>query len=312
MHERATSTSWWTPVTLGRSGLQVSRLGLGSSYGVSGRDVERAIERGVVYLYWGSRRRDDFGQAIARAARARRERLCVVVQSYARSALTLGPSLELALRRLRIEYADVLLLGWWNAPPPERILDRALELREAGRCRALMISCHHRPTFRTYVHDPVWGAIMVRYNAAHRGAEQEVFPDVAAEASPPGVVAYTATRWGALLDRTVVPASEPLPRGSDCYRFALSNPAVDVVIAGPKNGEELDEALAALDRGPMSEDELAWMRRVGDGVRAMSAGQAARTRNVGALWERIVDRVQGRVQALTGKARTARSSDGGG
>ena len=281
--------SWWQKVRLGRSGLEVSRLGLGSSYGVSGRDVDRAIERGVNYLYWGSRRRDDFGKAIERAARRNRDGLCVVVQSYARAALTLGPSLELALRRLRIDHADVLLLGWWNSPPPERIIDRALELREAGKCRALMISCHHRPTFRQFILDPVWGGIMVRYNAAHRGAEQEVFPHLGA--SSPGVVAYTATRWGALLDRAIVPADEPLPRGSDCYRFALSNPAVNTVIAGPANGAELDEALAALDRGPMDADELAWMHRVGDGVRAVSATRAARSLNVGALWERLVDRI---------------------
>src|SRR5688572_9300878 len=189
--------TWWTPRPLGRTGLQVSRLGLGSSYGVSGADVDRAIERGVNYLYWGSRRRDDFGKAIARAAKKDRDKLCVVVQSYSRSALALGPSLDLALRRLRLDHADVLLLGWWNHSPPERIIDRALELREAGKVRALMISCHHRPSFEGYIADPVWGAIMVRYNAAHRGAEREVFPHVAAATPAPGVVAYTATRWGA-------------------------------------------------------------------------------------------------------------------
>jgi aryl-alcohol dehydrogenase-like predicted oxidoreductase len=258
--------SWWDKVTLGRSGLSVSRLGLGSSYGLPGRDVERAVERGINYLYWGSRRRDDFGRAIANVARRSRESLCVVVQSYSRSALTLGPSLELALRRLRIEYADVLLLGWWNSPPPERILDKALELREAGRCRALMVSCHHRPTFASYIGDPVYDAIMVRYNAAHRGAEREVFPHLAA--NPPGVVAYTATRWGTLLDRAWVPTEELMPRASDLYRFALSNPSVNTVLAGPANASELDEAMHALDRGPLSPDELAWLHRVGDAVHA--------------------------------------------
>ena len=91
---------WWQPRVLGRTGLRVSRLGLGSSYGLAGKDVERAVERGVTYLYWGSRRRDDFGDGIRRCARRDRDRLCVVVQSYSRSALALGPSLEVALRRL--------------------------------------------------------------------------------------------------------------------------------------------------------------------------------------------------------------------
>lgn len=300
-------TDWWQKRPLGRSGIAVSRLGLGSSYGVSGADVDRAVERGVNYLYWGSRRRDDFGRAITRAARRNRDDLCVVVQTYSRSALTLGPSLDIALRRLKLDHADVLLLGWWNAPPPERIVDRALELRESGKCRALMVSCHHRPTFEHFIADPVWGGIMVRYNAAHRGAEGEVFPHVAAATSPPGVVAYTATRWGALVDPAVMPPGEPVPRASDCYRFALSAPAVDLVISGPRNGAELDEAMAALDRGPMTADELAWMRRVGDGVKKMSAAQAARTGNVGTLWERAV----GAAQKVISRARRSPSSDAG-
>ncbi len=283
---------WWQRRPLGRTGIMVSRLGLGSSYGVAGKDVERAVERGVNYLYWGSRRRDDFGAAITRVARRDRDRICVVVQSYSRSALALGPSLEMALRRLRLDHADVLLLGWWNQPPPRRIVERALELQAAGRARSLMISCHHRPTFAALIADPAIGSIMVRYNAAHRGAEGEVFPHLTAARSAPGVVAYTATRWGALLDRDIVPAAEPVPRASDCYRFALTRPEVDVVIAGPRNGAELDEAMAALDRGPLSSDELAWMHRVGDGVKAMSATQAARSRNSGALWERVVGTAQ--------------------
>lgn len=268
-------SDWWQPRILGRSGISTSRLGLGASYGVSERDVDRAIERGVNYLYWGSMRRDGFGRAIARAARRDRDRLCVVVQSYSRSSLALGVSLELGLRQLQIDHADVLLLGWWNRVPSRRILDRAIALRDAGKTRAIMVSCHHRPTFEKLAAEPGIDAIMVRYNASHRGAEHEVFPHVRG-ANRAGVVAYTATRWGALVDRALVPPEEALPRASDCYRFALTRPEVDVVLSGPANSAQLDEALAALDRGPMSADELAWMHRVGDGVKTRAANTPSR------------------------------------
>ena len=54
---------------------------------------------------------------------------------------------------------------------------------------------------------------MIRYNAAHRGAEREVFPVTDAIGMP--VIAYTALRWGALLRPT--PDDPPgfrVPRGA--------------------------------------------------------------------------------------------------
>jgi aryl-alcohol dehydrogenase-like predicted oxidoreductase len=177
----------------------------------------------------------------------------------------MGRSLNSALRALGTDYADFLLLGWWNALPPERILDAARRLRDQGRCRHIMISCHDRMAFRTFAEQPDISAVMVRYNAAHPGAEQEVFPVLGQ--NPPAVISYTATRWGDLINPQVTPAGEATPRASDCYRFALTHPSVQVCIAGPKDRAELDEALCALDRGPMSADELAWMKRVGGEVK---------------------------------------------
>jgi len=108
---------------------------------------------------------------------------------------------------------------------------------------------------------------MFRYNAAHRGAEAEILP-LLASANRPGTVAYTATRWGQLLDPKRMPQGERAPAAADCYRFALTDPRVDMVLAGPANDEELGDALAALDRGALEDGELARLRRIGDHVRA--------------------------------------------
>jgi aryl-alcohol dehydrogenase-like predicted oxidoreductase len=123
---------------------------------------------------------------------------------------------------------------------------------------------------------PRYDSLMVRYNAAHTGAEREVFPFFARRR--PGVLAFTATRWGTLLDRRLVPAEERVPRATDCYRFALSAKVVDACLTGPGDRRELDEALLALDEGPMSQEELAWMRRVGAAVRAGAAPGVFRSR----------------------------------
>jgi aryl-alcohol dehydrogenase-like predicted oxidoreductase len=44
----------------------------------------------------------------------------------------------------------------------------------------------------------------------------------------------------------------------------LSNSSVDVCMTGPSKAAHVDEAVRATELGPMNDDELAWMRRVGD------------------------------------------------
>jgi aryl-alcohol dehydrogenase-like predicted oxidoreductase len=247
---------------LGRTNLEVGRLGMAASFGVPAKAVERAFEQGVNYLYWGSFRRGPFGQAL-RNLKPRRDRMVLVLQSYSRMASLVAPSVEIALRRIGFEFADVLLLGLWNHKPWARILDSARRLRERGLIRHIAVSTHHRPLVSKLSADTDVGIVHVRYNAVHPGAEREVFPLLAAEANPPGVVVFTATSWRQLLDPKRVPPGENVPTATDCYRFVLSNNAVDVCMTGPANEAHAGEALRAVQLGPMSQEELAWMRRVG-------------------------------------------------
>jgi aryl-alcohol dehydrogenase-like predicted oxidoreductase len=252
-------------VTLGRTGRQVARIGLGSSFGIGASDVEEAYHAyGVNYLYWGSAPRPGFGKGIRNLAKRHREDLVVVLQSYVRAATLIKTSVRVALKRLRLEYADVLLLGLYNKPPARRLLDAAVDLRERGLVRHIAVSAHHRPAFQEYAADGFFDIFHVRYNAAHRGAEVDVFSHLG-EAPRPGVVAFTATRWGKLIGAQT-PGNDPAPTAADCYRFALSHPSVDLTICGPKNRQQLMEGLCALDQGVLDADQLEWMRRVGDFV----------------------------------------------
>jgi predicted aldo/keto reductase-like oxidoreductase len=93
-----------------------------------------------------------------------------------------------------------------------------------------------------------------------------VFPELPEGAARPAMVAYTATRWGSLLDPKKTPAREKTPAAEHCYSFCLSHPAVDMTLCGPATTEHVREAITALSKGPLDEEELAWMRRVGDHV----------------------------------------------
>jgi len=48
----------------------------------------------------------------------------------------------------------------------------------------------------------------------------------------------------------------------------LSSPDFNVCMTGPKNAAELEEAIAALDEGPLSPEEMVRVRRIGEFVRA--------------------------------------------
>jgi aryl-alcohol dehydrogenase-like predicted oxidoreductase len=259
-------TAFSTRTTLGRSGLRVSKLGFGSSFKAPTASYLEAFERGVNYFYWGSIRRSMMAKAIREIARQKRDEISIVLQSYSRWGWQLERSIETAIRKLRIDHGDVLLLGWHNSLPPRSVVDAALKLKHEGRIRSIAISSHRRTLFPTLLDDETYSIWHVRYNAIHRGAEKDVFPSLEATSASerPGVVTYTTTSWGQLCDPAKTPRGERTPNGTDCYRFAISNPHVDLCLAGPDNAEQMRQALEALERGPMDAEEQAWMRRVGD------------------------------------------------
>jgi aryl-alcohol dehydrogenase-like predicted oxidoreductase len=263
-------------VALGRTGLMVSRIGVGSSYGPSPRACHSAFDAGVNYFFWGSIRTRGMGYAVRELAQTHRDELVIVLESYTRGRWTLRRSVERGLRSLGIDYADVLLLGWHDRPMPARVLEEAARLREQGKCRFLAMSSHQRPLIRTYVQEDLFDAYHLRYSAAHPGAEVDIFPHLP-DVGGPGIVSFTNTRWGTLLKAKNMPAGETPPSAADCYRFVLSDPHVHVAITGPKNDQEMEEAISVLDTGPMDDGEMQRMRTIGAHVHEIRSFMAAVT-----------------------------------
>ncbi len=260
------------PRILGRTGLKVGPLGVAASYGAPTAAFEEAFDRGCNYFYWGSRRKSGMGRAIKNIChRGKRDDLVIVVQSYSRSAYLMEAFFERALRSLALDHADILLLGWHNKQPAQSILDRALAMKEKGLYRFLGLSGHNRKLFPQLAGKDIFDLFHIRYNAAHRGAEQEIFPRLNNEERP-GLVSYTATRWGRLLKPGNMPPGETAPPASHCYRFALSNPAVDVCICGPKDIDQMREALLTLELGPLDREERERMIKIGDYVHTHGKG----------------------------------------
>ena len=261
----------FTQSVLGRTGLRVGRLGMAASYGAPASAFEEAFEKGCNYFYLGSgRHRAGMKQAIVNLCRqGQRDKLVVAIHTYARSGLLTNFLFRKNLTSLGLDQADILILGWHNRRPSPKLVNRVLELKKKGLFRFLGMSGHNRTLFPQMEATIQFDLFHIRYNAAHRGAEEDSFPPLVGH-DRPGIVTYTATRWGQMLNPKKMPPGESVPTASNCYRFVLSNPAVDVCLCGPKDANQLREALPTQELGPLGEDDMARMKRIGDHVRKMT------------------------------------------
>lgn len=254
--------------SLGRTGIPVFRLGLSASYRPGTRTVERALDEGINYFFcYGF---DTHMIRVLRRLQPRvRERAVIATGAYNWILWHQGlqKTLEKRLRQLRADYIDVFhFLGVMKPSQlTPKVRDDLEALRHDPRVKAVSISTHHRVLAGELARAGALVCLMIRYNAAHRGAETEIFPHLAAH--DPGLVSYTATRWTYLLRRTKGwPNDGPIPTAGQCYRFVLTNPHVDVCLTAPRSERELLENLAAVRQGPLPDDEMQFVRGYGDAV----------------------------------------------
>jgi len=255
---------------LGRTGIPVRRLGMAASYRPGERAIERALDEGVNYFFcYGFD--GQMIRALRRLPAAQRDQIAISTGAYNWGVWRqdLVKTLERRLRQLRTDHIDVFEFLGVVRPKDltPRVRDQLALLRCDPRVRAVAISCHNRKFAGQLAAEGVLDCLMIRYNAAHRGAETDIFPHLAAH--DPGVVSYTATRWTCLLRRTRGwPKDRPIPTAGQCYRFVLTNPHVDVCLTAPRNEKQLVENLAAVREGPLPDDEMAFMCSFGDAVHA--------------------------------------------
>jgi predicted aldo/keto reductase-like oxidoreductase len=261
-------------------GVPVCRLGL-ASYGhteITSDDLIEALDRGINFLNWeglaeGSSSDRTFTSTIA-ALGSRRQSVAVCVQFGARSAADAAQELRSVLTALKTDYIDVLTLyyverpkEWEEIRSPGGALPYLRDAERDGTVRRLGVTSHQRRLAATMAASGLLDLLMIRYNAAHRGAEQDVFPVTEPRRLP--VIAYTALRWRALLRST--PDDPPaflVPPACDWYRFVLQNPAVTLTLTAPQTRAELSEDLRVLDaEGPLTEEEYAILAQHGARVR---------------------------------------------
>lgn len=232
----------------------VCRLGLASrgNAQLAAASYRRAIDQGINFFNWCGYD-DGLSQAV-RQLGAQRSKICLAAQFEARTASAAAAELQRMLDQLGTDYLDVLTYyyveeaaEWEQIAGQGGAAETLLAAQRTGQVRLIGLTSHQRPLAAEIAASGAIDLLMIRYNAAHRGAERQIFPVIQARGMP--VVAYTALRWQALLRSTPddPPGFVP-PTAAECYRFVLEQPGVSVVLAAPGSDAELAHDLEILDR----------------------------------------------------------------
>jgi len=259
---------------LGHGCPPVLRLGLatrGNTH-LTRDNITQAVDRGVSYLNWCGHD-DGLAQAV-RERRFDRDQVVIAVQLHGRTRSSAAREMAKMRRMLGTERIDVVTFyyveeeaEWQEISSPGGALETLVEAQKSGTVRIIGLTTHQRPQGAKWVESGKLDLLMIRYNAAHRGAEKDVFPVTDRLAVP--VVAYTVQRWGALHKGTEDdPAGFVPPPAPEWYRFALASPSVSVVLMAPRDGREMDEDLRLLDDWrPPGPDEFETLYLHGQRVR---------------------------------------------
>lgn len=254
--------------TLGRTDLVVSPFGIGGGYRIGPTSIEWAFEHGINYFFWAPwvPTYRSMEKCLKRLLPRHRDEIVIATAAY---SWLLPGSIERAvgkhLRRLKIDHIDLFILGWVMRESQQRAVDELVQIQERGLVRYLGFSGHKQAMILHMAQRwPLFDVLMVRYNAAHRGAEHEIFSHLDAK-DRQGTVAFNALKHGAMLKRPRGwPKGKPIPTVRQCYRFVLSHSRVDLCLSGPSKLDHVRELVEIIEEGAMSPEELSFMREYGD------------------------------------------------
>ena len=285
---------------LGKTGLEVGPIGIGGGGEVSSEDLLYAFDRGVNYFFFSSdlhhfaySKMAGGLKQLCHSGSSVRDKVVLATVSYVNDPEKVLGVLYDQFQELGIDYIDVFHWGWvtdtsdcarlfetsrrvkeggllskqlrYLLGVEERIGEVNEQVQRTGLVRHIGASFHSRQQAVRWRDD--LDVLMLRYNISHRGVESEIFPLLSGdETRDPGIVAFNVGHEGTrYFNRPPIdyPSGYPVPTIPDCYRFALSHAAVDVVLTGPKDRKDIDAALAMLEKGQMSEGEIGFMHKYG-------------------------------------------------
>lgn len=237
---------------LGKTGLKVSRLGLG---GIPIQRIDEAgtkevikslLDKGINYIDT-ARGYTVSEELIGQATEGVRDKFIFATKSMARTKEEMARDIDISLKNLRTDYIDLYQVHNPNLDQLETVcapggaLEALFEAREAGKIRHIGITAHSPNVFEKALSLPWVETIMFPYNIVENQGEEYIR---ACQEKNIGFIAMKPMAGG------------NIENGTLAVRYILDNPAVTVAIPGMGDIKEVAEnAAAAEDRTPFSDEE---------------------------------------------------------
>ena len=248
-------------VTLGRTGLKISRMGLGG-IPIQRADVASAkaliqamVKAGVNYID-SARGYTVSEEFLGEALEGYRDHFVLATKSMARTKEAMAADIEISLKNFRTDYIDLYQIHNPSPADYEKVqaedgaLEALMEAKAAGKIGHIGITLHSLDLFRKALDLPWVETIMYPYNIVENQAEE-----LMAECAKRGIgfICMKPLAGGAIED------------GPLALRYIAKNPNVTVVIPGMAALEELEQNIAAMeDESPLTEEEQAKMQQIRD------------------------------------------------
>jgi aryl-alcohol dehydrogenase-like predicted oxidoreductase len=259
--------------TLGRTGVEVSLIGLGGWHlgfnyldeQLSIRIIRTAIDNGINFMdnCW------DYNDGVSERRMGKalrdgyRDRVFLMTKIDGRTKKDAAKQLDESLKRMQVDQIDLVqhheILRYED---PHRIFDEQganaalIEARDAGKIRFIGFTGHKDPRIHLYMLEVAkengfqFDTVQMPLNvmdAHYRSFEKLVLPELVKQNI--GVLAMKTLANGTILESKTVTATE-------CLQYAMNLP-VSVVITGCQSMEDLEQALtAARTFKPMSEEQV--------------------------------------------------------
>lgn len=246
-------------VTLGKTGLKISRLGFGGipiqrvDAETTKELIKEMAEKGINYI--DTARGYTVSESyLGEALEGYRDKFILATKSMARTKDGMAADIEISLKNLKTDYIDIYQVHNPTVDQLEQVLapggalEALMEAKEAGKIGHIGLTGHTMELFEKALELDWVETFMFPYNIVEKQGEEFIHKCTEKNI---GFVVMKPLAGGAIEDANLA------------LRFICANPDVTVVIPGMYDLKEIEMNLDAVeDTSPLSDEELKKMDEI--------------------------------------------------